>query len=362
MGLSSLTQSLEGVHPENLANFNFTMFRFVALFAFVAVAAAEPQWGLEHMKTPSGDTVSVQAAKVQHHQRKAAEYVKKGYASPVVYANSAAYAPYSGVPVYNQGVAAPVYNQGVYSYGLHHFGKRDADSDSQYIYSNGAYKSGVFANGYNGYAIPKVYSTVASPVHSGYNGVYNGVYNTYAGIHHLGKRDADSDSQYIYSNGIYNSGIYANGYSGYAVPKVYNTVASPVHTGYNGVYNAYAGIHHLGKREADSDSAMVYSTQFGGYPYANTAAFDNIYNAGVYGSAYPAMSTYKSGIYSSYPSTYYSGYTGHRVFKREAEADSQWAYNNAYTPYAGYTGYTGYTGYAAPYNYGNVWNRAQYVW
>merc|ERR1711894_863702 len=68
--------SLEGVHPENLANFNFTMFRFVALIAFVAVAAAEPQWGVEHMKTPSGDTVSVQAAKVQHHQMKAAEYVK----------------------------------------------------------------------------------------------------------------------------------------------------------------------------------------------------------------------------------------------------------------------------------------------
>jgi len=421
---------LEGVHPENLANFNFTMFRFVALFAFVAVAAAEPQWGLEHMKTPSGDTVSVQAAKVQHHQMKTAEYVKKGYASPVVYANSAAYAPYSGVPVYNQGVAAPVYNHGVYSYGLHHLGKRDADSDSQYIYSNGAYNSGVFANGYNGYAlpkvystvaapvysgyngvyngvyntyagihhlgkrdadsdsqyvysngvynsgiyangyngyaVPKVYSTVASPVHSGYNGVYNGVYNTYAGIHHLGKRDADSDSQYIYSNGVYNSGIYANGYNGYAVPKVYSTVASPVHSGYNGVYNGvyntYAGIHHLGKRDADSDSAMVYSTQFGGYPYTNTATFGNVYNAGVYGSAYPAMSTYKSGVYSSYPSTYYSGYTGHRVFKREAEADSQWAYNNAYTPYSGFTGYTGYTGYAAPYNYGNVWNRAQYVW
>merc|ERR1712088_640860 len=248
---------------------------FVALFAFVAVAAAEPQWGLEHMKTPSGDTVSVQAAKGQHHQMKAAEYVKKGYASPIVYANSAAYAPYSGVPVYSQGVAAPVCNHGVYSYGLHHLGKRDADSDSQYIYSNGVYNSGIYANGYNGYAVPKVYSTVASPVHSGYNGVYNGVYNTYAGIHHLGKRDADSDS------------------------------------------------------------AMVYSTQFGGYPYTNTATFGNVYNA---------------------------GYTGHRVFKREAEADSQWAYNNAYTPYAGYTGYTGYTGYSAPYNYGNVWNRAQYVW
>ena len=271
----------------------------VALIAFVAVAAAEPQWGVEHMKTPSGDTVSVQAAKVQHHQMKAAEYVKKGYASPVVYANTAAY---SGVPVYNQGIAAPVYNHGVYSYGLHHLGKRDADSDSQMIYSTGIQNSYPY-------------------------------YNTF--------------------NKVYNSGVY-----GSVVPATY---AAPIAPAYNhGVYSGvYSGLHSIGKRDADSDSQMVYSTQFGGYPYTNTATFGNLYNAGVYGSAYPATHAYKTGVYSSYPSTYYSGYTGHRVFKREAEADSQWAYNNVYTPYAGYTGYTGYT---APYNYGNVWNRAQYVW
>jgi len=272
------------------------MLRFVALFAFVAVAATEPQW-LEHMKTPSGDTVSVAAAKAKHYQLKADEYVKKGYASPVVYANAGVYAPYSGIPVYNQGV-----------YGLHHIGKRDAEAESQYVYN-----AGVYANGYNGYALPKVYNQVASPV-------------------------------------VYNSGVYANGY---AVPKVYNT---------------FAGVHSIGKREADSDSdsQMVYTTAFGGYPLTNTATFGNVYNAGVYGAAYPAMSTYTNGVVSSYPKTYYSGYAGHRVFKREAEAeaeaDSQWVYNNAYNPYAGYTGYNAFSGYTTPYNYGNVWNRAQYMW
>merc|ERR1719277_2493220 len=240
------------------------------------------------MKTPSGDTVSVAAAKAKHYQLKADEYVKKGYASPVVYANAGVYAPYSGIPVYNQGV-----------YGVHHIGKRDAEPESQYVYN-----AGVYANGYNGYALPKVYNQVASPVvyKNAYNGVYNPLFNTYASIHHLGKRDAEPESQYIY-----NSGIYANGYNGYALPKVYNT--------------------------------------------------------GVYGAAYPAMSTYTNGV-SSYPKTYYSGYAGHHVFKREAEAeaDSQWVYNNAYTPYAGYTGYNAFSGYTTPYNYGNVWNRAQYMW
>jgi len=334
------------------------MLRFVALFAFVAVAAAEPQW-LEHMKTPSGDTVSVAAAKAKHYQLKADEYVKKGYASPVVYANAGVYAPYSGIPVYNQGV-----------YGLHHIGKRDAEAESQYVYN-----AGVYANGYNGYALPKVYNQVASPVvyKNAYNGVYNPLFNTYASIHHLGKREAEPESQYVY-----NAGVYANGYNGYALPKVYNQVASPVvynsgvyANGYNGyavpkVYNTFAGVHSIGKREADSDSdsQMVYTTAFGGYPWTNTATFGNIYNAGVYGAAYPAMSSYTNGVVSSYPKTYHSGYAGHRVFKREAEpeADSQWVYNNAYTPYAGYTGYNAFSGYTTPYNYGNVWNRAQYMW
>merc|ERR1712122_98389 len=166
-------------------------------------AAAEPQWygyapvmDATHMKTASGDTVSVAAHKAQHHQLKAAEYAKKGYfgyaASPVV----ASY-------------AAPV---ATYAAGVHYIGKREAEADSQYFYNNGVY-SGVYANGYNGYALPKVnkvvYKTpvVTSPVVS-----YNGLYNTYAGAHLIGKREAEADSQFINTYAGY---PYATGYTGY---------------------------------------------------------------------------------------------------------------------------------------------------
>merc|ERR1711963_393844 len=106
------------------------------LFALVAVAAAEPQWYAQpwdatHMKTASGDTVSVAAHKAQHHQLKAAEYAKKGYAfgyvKPAVYA-APAVASY----------AAPVATY------AHHLGKREAEADSQYVYNAGAYASGVY--------------------------------------------------------------------------------------------------------------------------------------------------------------------------------------------------------------------------
>merc|ERR1711944_6251 len=218
------------------------MFRFVALFALVAVAAAEPQWygyapaiDATHLKTANGDTVSVAAKKVEHHQLKAAEYAKKGYAfgyvKPAVVA------------------ATPI-------------------------------------------------ASYASPVVS-YNGVVNPLYNAYAGVHAIGKREAEADSQWIY-----NAGVYANGYNGYTLPKVYN-----------GVYNTAIA------------SPLV--------------SYNGIYTNGLY-------NTYGAGV--------------HAIGKREAEADSQWVYNNGYTPLTGYTGYNGLAGYTTPYAYGNVWNRAQYLW
>merc|ERR1711997_409599 len=194
MGLSSLTLSQEGVLSSPQSQTHIIMFRFVALFALVAVAAAEPQWYAQpwdatHMKTASGDTVSVAAHKAQHHQLKAAEYAKKGYAfgyvKPAVYAAPAVASYAAPVATYAH-YAAPVATY------AHHLGKREAEADSQYVYN-----AGVYANGYNGYALPKVYNTVASPVV--YNGVYNGLYNTYAGVHSLGKREAEADSQFVYN-------------------------------------------------------------------------------------------------------------------------------------------------------------------
>merc|ERR1711944_222639 len=154
------------------------MFRFVALFALVAVAAAEPQWygyapaiDATHLKTANGDTVSVAAKKVEHHQLKAAEYAKKGYAfgyvKPAVVAATPVASYASPVVSYN-GVVNPLYN--TYA-GVHAIGKREAEADSQWIYN-----AGVYANGYNGYTLPKVYNgvyntAIASPVVS-YNGAY----------------------------------------------------------------------------------------------------------------------------------------------------------------------------------------------
>merc|ERR1712241_1668888 len=223
MGLSSQTLSLEGVLSSPQSPTHFIMFRFVALFALVAVAAAEPQWyapvmDATHMKTASGDTVSVAAHKAQHHTLKAAEYAKKGYAfgyvKPAVYAAAPvqSVASYVAPATYTHATyGMPVYN--TYA-GVHHLGKREAEADSQYLYSNGVYNTGVYANGYNGYALPKVYSTVAAPVYSGYNGVYNGVYNTYAG--------------YPYATG-YTGYTGYTGLTGYTTPYTYGNIYNRYH-------------------------------------------------------------------------------------------------------------------------------------
>merc|ERR1711963_1128062 len=120
------------------------MFRFVALFALVAVAAAEPQWygyapviDATHMKTASGDTVSVAAHKAQHHQLKAAEYAKKGYAFGYVKPAVASYA--TPVASYAAPVATYAAHMPYIYAGVHHLGKREAEADSQYVYNAGVY-------------------------------------------------------------------------------------------------------------------------------------------------------------------------------------------------------------------------------
>merc|ERR1711994_6393 len=227
MGLSSLTLSWEGVLSSPQSQTHIIMFRFVALFALVAVAAAEPQWYAQpwdatHMKTASGDTVSVAAHKAQHHQLKAAEYAKKGYAfgyvKPAVYA-APAVASYAA-PVANYAhYAAPVATY------AHHLGKREAEADSQYVYNTGAYAGGFS----DAYYLPKVYNTVASP------GVYNGLYNPYAGVHSLGKREAEADSQFVYNT--YSGYPYTTGYTGYTGFTGYNGYTTPYT--YGNMWNRY---------------------------------------------------------------------------------------------------------------------------
>merc|ERR1712076_292565 len=208
---------------------NSTMFRFVALFALVAVAAAEPESDSDafmqyhhgdesHMKTVTGDTASVAAAKEDHFQMKAAEYAKKGYAAPYAYGSF----PYQ-----------------TYGYPYHH--------QQQFVYKTpSVYTPATYAHS----VVPA--STYAMPTYT------QGAYSAYP-YHHLGKRDAEAESDAWY----YNTNTHA------AYPQFYNRFYNGVYNGVcNGVYNGvYSGVY--GAR------AGVYNT----YP-------TNVYGAGVYG-AYP---------------------------------------------------------------------------
>merc|ERR1719411_1154074 len=83
-------------------------------------------------------------------------------------------------------------------------------------------------------------------------------------MHHLGKREAEADSQYVYQ---------ANTYAGYPYSSVYNNVYNTAgvyggYTGYTGLtgytypYSTYGYAHHLGKRDADADfqSTTMFTT------------------------------------------------------------------------------------------------------
>jgi hypothetical protein len=211
---SFITHKLRKSNQNMFISFNLQ----VALFALVAVAAAEPQWvhpyGVHygaHLKTPSGDTVSVQAAKIQHHQLKAAEYAKK------------AYLPYS----YQAGVvAAPISN--VYNVPATYAAHVPATYAAHVPATYGAH-------------VPATYAAATYPYTSGvYSGIHSGMYS---GVHHLGKREAEAeaDSQYYtnayagvhpYYNNAYNTGVYG-AYSGL-------TAAAPVYKSAASVYNVPA--------------------------------------------------------------------------------------------------------------------------
>merc|ERR1712223_311475 len=202
MGLSASTYSLEGVQPSK-PNSNSIMFRFVALFALVAVAAAEPESDSDafmqyhhgdeaHMKTVTGDTASVAAAKEDRFQMKAAEYAKKGYAAPYAY-GSFPYQTY-GYPYHHQQqfvYKTPMVNAAVY--------KNHVAPPA--VYNTAAVRPVVYKNQVAQqqfvYKTPSVYTpaTYAMPAYT------QGAYSAYP-YHHLGKRDAEAESDAWYYNTI----------------------------------------------------------------------------------------------------------------------------------------------------------------
>merc|ERR1739848_318234 len=130
---------------------------------------------------------------------------------------------------------------------------------------------------------------------------YGGAYSPYTygyNSFHYGKREAEADPALIYS-------------SGYHYPTVYSGLS-------HGVYNTHYttpytyGLHHYGKRDAEpkADAALIYS---------------GLHNHGIY-----------SGI--------------HTYGKREAEAEPWRSYYGGYSGYRPYSGY-GYGGYRSGYGY-----------
>merc|ERR1712228_411698 len=90
----------------------------------------------------------------------------------------------------------------------------------------------------------------------------------YGGIHHLGKREAEADPALVYSSGFHYPSVYSGIYNThYTTPYTYG-----LHNyGYSGLYNhgIYSGIHTYGKREAEAESWRSYYGGYSGYrPYS----------------------------------------------------------------------------------------------
>merc|ERR1711981_734885 len=157
---------------------------------------------------------------------------------------------------------------------------------------------------------------------------YGGAYSPYTygyNSFHYGKREAEADPALIYS-------------SGYHYPTVYSGLSHGVYNTHYTTPYVYGGIHHLGKREAEADPALVYSSGFH-YP--------SVYS-GIYNTHYTTPYTYGLHHYG-YRGLYNHGiYSGiHTYGKREAEAEPWRSYYGGYSgyrPYSGY-GYGGFGGY-----------------
>merc|ERR1711936_228995 len=128
---------------------------------------------------------------------------------------------------------------------------------------------------------------------------------------------AEADPQFLYGNYFPSTYGYAGAYS----PYTYG-------------YNSF----HYGKREAEADPALVYSSGFH-YPSVYSGIYNTHYTTpygyGLHNYGYSGL--YNHGIYSGI----------HTYGKREAEAEPWRSYYGGYSgyrPYSGY-GYGGFGGY-----------------
>merc|ERR1711929_24044 len=230
---------------------NSTMFRFVALFALVAVAFAEPEADAQWLVNPYNHVAGVpvvnpvvykhvpavapvvkyvdphhtegmtkqgvpektDSVKIAEKQHELAQQIEKskvnvGYVAP--------YTTYAGVYLYVHPVA-------------HVVAKREAESeaDPAYFYNN--YAAGVYPYATT-YGTPYTTAVAGYPYAAAVSGyTYPNTYvNHPASVVYRGKRDADSDAQLYYSR---YASPYAYNYGTYGHPYTYST---PYTYGYNG--------------------------------------------------------------------------------------------------------------------------------
>jgi len=210
--------------------------------------------------------------------------------------------------------------------------KADADADAAYL----AY----------GYGLPYAYAGVPfgsssglDPITQGLDPVTQGAlpaYTGYAGYlgHYLGKRsaDADADAAYLaYGYGLpyAYTGVPFGSSTGLdpitqGLDPVTQGAALPAYTGYTGYYG-----HFLGKRSADADADAFYAA----YPYTAPVAY-----AGVPFGSSTGLDPITQGLDAStqgYAPFYgYSGYYGHYLGKRSADAEADADAFYAAYPYA----------------------------
>jgi len=251
-----------------------TMFRFVALFALVAVALAEPEADAQVFVHPYNTvgvngvplvntytnvvnpvvpvvkpvvpvvkytmpvakapvvkyinphhtegmtkqgvpekTASVKIAEKQHEIAQVVEDSKVKEVQGYV----APYTPYAGVVSPVAGVVSPYVN---YPYGhLIHKREADSESDAAYLLAN-TYAGFTNTYPYNYAAYNPVVSPVVSSTGYHYQAAPVVAHTPVYSAHHLGKREADSDAQYFYRQ--YTPYSYTNGYYPYTYNNVYN--------------------------------------------------------------------------------------------------------------------------------------------
>lgn len=200
------------------------------------------------------DTLSVQVAKGQHFAAKAAAY------------------PY-----------------GFGYYGAHLIGKREAEADPQYLYYGAgaplAY-TGLVAHPDGAVTPQETYAVQkATAEHFAAKGYKGPVY--YGAAHFIGKREAEpeADAQYLYAGYPY---VYANPHTSVGLTTYANGAVAPTktlavqqaeaqHFAAKAATYPYAGLHYIGKREAEAKPQFYggyfnpYSTY--GYGYSSTYGY-----------------------------------------------------------------------------------------